>query len=335
MSTAVDERVMNSRVVAVMVAYNRQDLLVQALDALGQQTRVVDAVLVVDNASTDDSAAVAEAHPSTSKLLKLPRNTGGAGGFAAGIASALESLDADYVWLMDDDTIPESDALEALLEACATYPGRVTVAGSRVLWTDGRDHPMNTPRRRPRSSTQADAAAGSVQSLPVRSSSFVSMLIDAQAIREVGLPVADYFIWNDDFEYSMRLLRNNVGLAVHSSKVLHLTKNFGATDADPGERFYFEVRNKLWLLRLSSGLSPMERVLYAGASVRRWLKTLLKSKSPLVLLRVGSKGFVHGIFRRPLPTHAVLHSLGELTEQVRSVDAPMLSKTSSGTGQAE
>lgn len=324
MSTAVDERVLNSRVVAVMVAYNRQDLLVQALDALGKQTRAVDAVLVVDNASTDDSAAVAKSHPTTSKLLKLPRNTGGAGGFAAGIASALESLDADYVWLMDDDTIPQPEALEALLKACASYPGRVAVAGSRVLWTDGRDHPMNTPRRRPRSSSFEDTAAGSVQALPVRSSSFVSMLIDAQAIREVGLPVADYFIWNDDFEYSLRLLRSSVGLAVHSSKVLHLTKNFGATDADPGERFYYEVRNKLWLLRLSPGLSLLERVLYSGASVRRWLKTFVKSKSPIVLLRVGLKGLVHGLFRRPLPTHAVLYGLGELTEQVRAVDAPSL-----------
>lgn len=332
MSTAVDERVMNSRVVAVMVAYNRQDLLVQALDALGKQSRAVDAVLVVDNASADDSAAVAEAHSVTTKLLKLPRNTGGAGGFAAGIASALESLNAQYVWLMDDDTIPEPEALEVLLEACATYPGRVAVAGSRVLWTDGRDHPMNTPRRRPRSTTQEDAAAGSVQALPVRSSSFVSMLIEAEAIREVGLPVADYFIWNDDFEYSLRLLRNSVGLAVHSSKVLHLTKNFGATDADPGERFYYEVRNKIWLLKLSPGLSPLERVLYSGASVRRWLKTLIKSKNPSVLVRVGAKGFIHGLFKRPLPTHAVLYGLGELTEQIRKVDVPSLKRTNPTVG---
>lgn len=332
MSKAVDESVLNSRVVAVMVAYNRQDLLVQALDALGKQTRAVDAVLVVDNASTDDSAAVAESHPTTTKLLRLPRNTGGAGGFATGIASALESLDADYVWLMDDDTIPEPDALKALLEACATYPGRVTVAGSRVLWTDGRDHPMNTPRRRPRSSSSEDMAAGSVQSLPVRSSSFVSMLIDTQAIREVGLPVADYFIWNDDFEYSLRLLRDSVGLAVHSSKVLHLTKTFGATDADPGERFFYEVRNKIWLLRLSPGLTPMERVLYTGASAKRWFKTLMKSKNPKLLLRVGAKGVKHGLLKRPLPTHAVLFGLGELTEQIRTVDAPSLTGRNSTVG---
>ncbi|MDY6214363.1 MAG: hypothetical protein SPH79_07730, partial [Schaalia hyovaginalis] len=41
----------------------------------------------------------------------------------------------------------------------------------------------------------------------IRTASFVAVLIDARAIREEGLPVADYFLWNDDFEYTARLLR--------------------------------------------------------------------------------------------------------------------------------
>src|SRR5690606_16539980 len=77
-----------SRVAAVIVAYNRAELLREALDALAAQTRPLDVVIVVDNASTDDSPAVAAQHPLGVRLVTLERNTGGAGGFAAGLALA-------------------------------------------------------------------------------------------------------------------------------------------------------------------------------------------------------------------------------------------------------
>ena len=79
-------------------------------------------MVVVDNASTDGTAdAVAGAHPDV-QLLRLDHNTGGAGGFAAGIAAALAD-DAELIWLMDDDTVPEAGALDELLAARARYGG--------------------------------------------------------------------------------------------------------------------------------------------------------------------------------------------------------------------
>ncbi|MDR0626712.1 MAG: glycosyltransferase, partial [Bifidobacteriaceae bacterium] len=69
------------RIVAVVVAYNRCELLKGTLDALAAQTRAPDAVLVVDNASSDRSGQTAAAHPVVTEVLILTRNTGGAGGF--------------------------------------------------------------------------------------------------------------------------------------------------------------------------------------------------------------------------------------------------------------
>ncbi len=307
------------RVVAVLVAYNRRDLLQDALDALADQERPVDAICVVDNASTDDSSAVARAHRARPEVLRLERNTGGAGGFAAGMAHAVEAMGADLLWLMDDDTIPTPTALGELLEACARYPGTVDVAGSRVVWVDGRDHPMNTPRRRPGVSAAEVAAASTAGAVPVRSSSFVSMLVRTDAVRAHGLPVADYFIWNDDFEYSCRLLKHGTGLHVPASVVEHRTKVFGATDADPGERFYFEVRNKVWMLTRSGALTPLERVLYAGASVRRWARTFARSEARGVLVRAGARGLRDGVLRSPRATRLVLDDL-PVTAAVRQVE---------------
>lgn len=308
------------RVVAVVVAFNRADLLREALDALANQERPVDSILVIDNASTDHTAQVAAEHPSEPVLVSLSRNTGGAGGFAAGMAHAVQQMAADFVWVMDDDTIPGPRALAALLDAWRASPIPVSVLGSRVEWIDGREHPMNTPRRRPRERDGDTVAAEAAASIPVRSSSFVSMLIDAAAIREFGLPVADYFIWNDDFEFSARLLRDGTGLQVPMSVVEHRTKVFGATDVDPGERFYYEVRNKVWMLTRSSALSPGERILYTGASIRRWARTMAASKARGVLVKAGSRGFRDGVLRRPRSSAEVLAALGDVTDDVRAVE---------------
>jgi len=298
------------RVVAVVVAYNRRQLLVEALDALAAQDRPLDAVLVVDNASDDGSKDAAAQHAVGATVLALDENTGGAGGFTVGVAHAVDVLGAELVWLMDDDTIPTSTALAALLRAREEYDGPVAVLGSRVVWHDGRDHPMNTPRPRPGATPAELASARAAGGTPVRSSSFVSMLVDARAVRFHGLPVADYFIWNDDFEFSARLLRRGTGLAVHASVVEHRTKTFGATDADPGERFYFEVRNKMWMLLRSASLGPFERVLYGGATLRRWFRTLRRSRSRGVLVRSGVRGLRDGLLRAPRPNVDVLRGAG-------------------------
>jgi GT2 family glycosyltransferase len=297
------------RVIAVVVAYNRRDLLIETLAALAAQRRPADGVLVVDNASPDDSAEIARNHPLAPTVLSLPTNTGGSGGFAAGIAHAITAMGADYVWLMDDDTIPSPTALAFLLDAVRGYPGTVSIAGSRAVWIDGRDHPMNTPRVRPLASRGQRARAAMVGARPVRSSSFVSMLVDVNAIRRHGLPMADYFIWNDDFEFSCRLLRRGTGLFVPGSVVEHRTKLFGGSDADPGERFYYEVRNKLWMLTRSPALSPAGRVLYSGATLRRWTKLLIRSHERRVLLHAARRG-LRDARRPPRDTAEVLAAVG-------------------------
>ena len=294
-----------ARIVGVVVAWNRRDLLAQTLEGLAAQTRPLDALVVIDNASTDDSAALARRHPVVTEVVSLPTNTGGAGGFAAGIARALAHHDADLIWVMDDDTVPTPTALEELVSARIRYPGRVTVAASRADWTDGREHPMNRPRPRPGASRVAVGAAEMAGAYPIRSASFVSILIDAAAVRRHGLPEAAYFLWNDDFEYTARLLRDGVGLYVPTSRVHHLTKVFGSSDADPGPRFTNEVRNKLWVFTRSDALGPLDRALYAGSTAVRWTRMLARSGDRRALAGFGRRGLVEGL-RRPRRTVDVL-----------------------------
>ncbi|HVM26131.1 MAG TPA: glycosyltransferase family 2 protein [Mycobacteriales bacterium] len=296
---------MSERVVAVVVTYERLELLRDSLAAVTGQTRRPDAVVVVDNASGDGTAeAVAAEHPEV-ELVRLSRNTGGAGGFTVGLERAL-ALGADVVWLMDDDTVPSPAALEALLATRSAGPAQPALVASRVVWEDGRDHPMNTPRPYPLTGLAQRRAAAAAGCVPVRSASFVSVLVDAAAVRAVGLPLADYFLWNDDFEFTTRLLRGRRGLWCPASVVVHRTKKFGSTDADPGPRFYFEVRNKVWLFTRSSGLNPLERLLYLLSTLLRWGRTVRGSSDRLQLVRAAVRGGRDALRAGPRPNDVVL-----------------------------
>nr|WP_311153471.1 glycosyltransferase [uncultured Actinomyces sp.] len=287
-----------TNVVAVVVAYNRQELLRRCLDGLAGQTAPPAGTVVVDNASTDASARVAAGHPLGAHVVSLPVNTGGAGGFAAGIARALTRFpQAEWIWLMDDDTIPTATALEALVGAAAAYPGSPALLASRAVWADGTEHPMNRPRTRPGLPALLHRHAALAGARQIRTASFVSILIDARAVREVGLPRASYFLWNDDFEYTSRILRGRIGLYVPASVVHHLTRALGSSDADPGERFRFEVRNKIWTFRDCEGLGPIERAAYEAATARRWLRAAASSADRATLWRAGREGLREGLAR--------------------------------------
>ncbi|MDO5060372.1 MAG: glycosyltransferase [Actinomycetaceae bacterium] len=282
-------------IVAVVVAWNRPHLLQETLDGLLSQTRPLDTVIVIDNASTDETPEVAKNHALQPEVITMAENLGGAGGFAAGIARAVVSHQADFVWIMDDDTVPTETALEKLLEARDNYPGAPAVLASKAVWTDGREHPMNRPRKRPLLSRRLAKQAEAIGCIPIRTASFVSILIDTRAILMEGLPTAAYFLWNDDFEYTARLLRGRVGLYVPASLVVHKTKVFGDSSADPGPRFFNETRNKTWMYLLSRGLNPVEKLLYGGKTLVRWGQTIARSKEPKALASYAWEGMQAGL----------------------------------------
>ena len=253
---------------AVVVTFNRLALLEECLDAIGSQTCPPAEVMVVDNASTDGTAArVAEKYPHV-LLRTLPENSGAAGGFS-------EALDwgyrrgHDWVWAMDDDTIPHPGALEALFAGLDRAPDPPPLLlSSRVEWSDGELHPMNRPTAH-RHATGALGLGAQRGLLLLRSTTWVSTLFSRAAIEDYGLPQGHFFMWTEDIEYTTRILRDHPGYMVPESRVEHRTKT-GHTflDAAP-DRFYLHVRNYLLTLR-GSGYVGVER-----AAAARWYANTL------------------------------------------------------------
>ena len=287
---------MSETVCAVVVTHERPALLRQCLSAVFAQTRRPDAVLVVDNASTDATPEVVAREFPEAELLVLPRNDGSSGGFHDGMEWA-QRHGFDWLWVMDDDTVPRSDALELLLAAPAKLgdlPAPALLA-SKVLWTDGRLHPMNLPGFH---LGDMDRFVRSLeQGYPrLRHNTFPSLLVRRAAVERSGLPRRHFFIWSDDIEFTQRILRDEEGYLVPESVAEHRT----ATAHSPhegGARFYYAVRNGLFILRGES-LRSREKLGWALLIVDQVRRFLLferfRPAAWLILLR----GLRDGLLQR-------------------------------------
>ena len=308
---------MEESVCAVVVTYNRKELLAECLDALLAQTHQLDEILVIDNGSTDGTPELLAARgylqqPSI-RHVRLTANVGGAGGFHAGIEAGHQHGHS-WLWLLDDDTIATADALSNLFAARARFDRaeRPDLLASRVLWTDGTPHPMNTCI--PKADAAADATIRRAREhglQSIRATSFVSMLFHRRFVDAFGLPLADYFIWSDDIEYTARILRDNSGVLVPDSIVVHKTpKKHSSITAEPS-RFYYHVRNSCWMLFQSAAWSWRERMpqllslaLTIQAAVRR-------SSARWSMMRAASRGLRDGLFRRPRSTKLQVAAVAE------------------------
>ena len=193
------------RIIAVVVTFNRRDMVTRLVAALDSGSVVPDEVVVVDNASSDGTADALEAAGTTTPLtvLRLTENTGGAGGFHTGLASAIER-DADLVWLMDDDGTPAADCLQSLLPHLDTHD----FIGPAVVSEDDPGR-LCFPIRVPGSSRvlhavpdlEAASDSGLLEGVVIP---FNGVLVTRELVERIGLPREEFFIWGDDVEYLWR-----------------------------------------------------------------------------------------------------------------------------------
>lgn len=240
------------KIAAVVVTYNRLSKLKNVVSAIRAQSRQPDSIVIVDNASTDATAEylaeLAQSEPRVS-VLALSENTGGAGGFSAGMEFGYQN-GADFVWIMDDDGYPEPDALleleRGLSNAVAELGPTVPFACSVVEFTDGTICEMNNPV--PTWDWGRLIVRGQ-RSVTVSQCSFVSVLIPRWVIQLHGLPHREYFIWFDDAEYTRRITQTCPGVQVLDSRIIHdmgLNQgvNFEMVDQQNVWKFEYGARNE-------------------------------------------------------------------------------------------
>jgi GT2 family glycosyltransferase len=292
---------------SVTVAYNGAEVLTRHLDALKGQTRRLDEIIVVDNASSDNTAKLL-ANYSDVTILSFSENLGVGGGYAEGLKYAALQKKYDWIWLFDQDSVPATDALERLLEAMdeageavediailapicrhsaatTTYPG--------LLWKGGRMIEMQADSARPITWVDLVISSGS--------------LMKRQAIESAGLPRADFFMDFVDYEHCLRLRHLGFRIGVvrdsHLEHVLGEPKRFSYlghttrwTDHAPW-RVYYMTRNEVFTI-WHCHPSWKSKWFVGYRSIRYAVSVLIFGKNKTACLGMILRGWMDGLTGR-------------------------------------
>ena len=245
-------------VAAVVVTYNRRQLLARCLEAIRAQTAQLERIYVIDNASTDGTAEMLDEagflEDGRIELCRLPTNTGSAGGFHAGMRRAYEAGHA-WLWLMDDDGYPAPDCLERLLAGGQ----KLDVVGpavvlpeepSRLTWPPRQVGPGGRYRMlRSLGAHHRDLELAAPEGIyPDFAALFNGVLVSRRVPAEVGFVLADLFIWGDENEYLLRC--RSAGFRVGTcTGALHFHP-YVKPRLSSRLKFYHLYRNSMYIERL-------------------------------------------------------------------------------------
>ena len=245
----------------VIVTYNRLDKLKLALESYEKQVLKPKYILVVNNNSTDGTYDFLEKWKEDraeieKRVVNLAQNTGGSGGFYEGLKNSLE-LDADWIWVADDDAYPKENAFKIAEHYIITHENsseNISAICGTVLKSDGET--IDCSHRRKIYTTLFNRIAQPYskpkdyeqEEFEINGFSYVGTMINKEKLKQTELTKKDYFIYYDDTEHSYRLSKLGKIVCIPSIKVVH--------DAPHSEmkeivkwKLYYLVRNTLDFIR--------------------------------------------------------------------------------------
>ena len=124
-------------------------------------------------------------------------------------------------------------------------------------------------------------------------------MISRDAILSNEPPIRDYYIWTDDCEYTGRVLKSRIGILCPHSRIIHYTKSKELPYGNVSGQFYYEVRNKLWMLFYSNAWSVKEKLKFGGRLIISIRENIRSSQSLVAAIRVILRGVWSAIVTRP------------------------------------
>ena len=252
------------KICAILVTYNRKELLIEALNGLINQTKKLDGIYIIDNASTDKTPELLLEKEFIKKLppqklknpweseniksdisifyLRMDKNSGGAGGFYEGMKRGYEK-GFDWLWLMDDDVEPLPNTLETQLKykniSSCIHPSKKFLNKDNFRWNG-----------------YICEKYGVVISLEenfkdkgftcINYGCFEGMLINRDIVEKIGFPDKEFFIAGDDAFYGYKASKfTNV---IYIKDALFLKKIKKDPKNKSSKYLYFVNRNFTYFL---------------------------------------------------------------------------------------
>lgn len=297
-------------VYAIILNWNGFADTCSCLDSLIPERHSNLQIVVVDNASSDNSCAEIRNWAKKNKIQlvslsqtdaesgALPNNTEGgllliqtgsnlgfAGGNNVGMRYALR-MGAEYVWLLNNDTVVSPSSLQPMLNAIGSDHA-VGIAGSCVLYYD-RPQVVQTAGMKLGPFALTISHLGQGRSFPdsavtkqreVDCVPACSLLVKKEVIADIGLIDEDYFMYHEDIDWQIKARRAGWRIVyVPDSKILH--KCGGSTKKASFVSAYYQSRNKFLLIsKTQGGLGPLLFLPLSLSFIRNVLRAYLSGES--------------------------------------------------------
>ncbi|WP_028653315.1 glycosyltransferase family 2 protein [Nocardioides halotolerans] len=257
-------------VAVVVVTYNRAALLTRMLAGLAALDRAPDAVIVVDNASTDHTATVLdgarlEHRGMPLQVIRPEENLGGAGGFHLGVEAAYEQ-GFDRIWLLDDDVVPAPDCLSVLLAVDDDLADCLMVVREdlrgRLVEKAALKFDLRNPLRIKPKTAMVETTFVTREAMPalveLENVPFEGFMVRRRVVEAIGLPDPGFFIFYDDVDYALRARRAGFRIYAVRDAVLVRQLEFDQQHDLGGWKGYYMYRN-LFTVHLRYGENRLVR----------------------------------------------------------------------------
>lgn len=239
---------MNSKVIAVVVTYNRLELLKRVIEAIFNQTHKVEKLIVVNNGSTDGTFDYLNSINSNELILVVNQdNVGGSGGFYRGIQEA-KNYECDWIWCMDDDVFPREDCLWTMLELGNTDSKIGIITAKRIMnghffSSECRKLNLSNPFKKLHGPALTEDDINSGEPLEMETMAFEGPLIRKEVVNAIGLPNKDLFILYDDTDYGYRCIEAGYKMLLNPKAVID---KYYFTQSCSVKEFRLRNKWKLW-----------------------------------------------------------------------------------------
>jgi GT2 family glycosyltransferase len=252
----------------ILVNYNNFNLTINCINSLLISKRIPDLILVVDNASTDDSCLRIRERFNNIVLISNKYNNGFTGANNQGINYLFEH-NVEYVWILNNDTVVNNNCLDLLYKEFLNNKYEETLLTTKIYYLDRPDSLWYAGAKRSIFTGAVKHHLNDDNLTNPKEVDFISgcsMFCSINLFKKYGYFIDKYFAYSEDSELCWRFKKNGVKLiylptaiifhAVSSSwvdkKNLFNKMNFSKT------ALFYMVRNHLWTIRLhTSGFNKI------------------------------------------------------------------------------